>query len=146
MQLTHVKAMVFSGFSWLTIGFFLMLRGMSLLAPAKGASKEDTVILWLFGALLVGFLKGRFVLTRAAKRIAARILSLPSPLSFKHLYNKRYLLVLLVMVSLGVCFRFLGLPDPLRGAIDLAIGSALINGAMAYFREAQAVKSRVKGD
>jgi hypothetical protein len=42
------------------------------------------------------------------------------------------------MMALGLVFRFLPIPIDLRGLIDVAIGSALINGAMLYFRAARA--------
>jgi hypothetical protein len=38
------------------------------------------------------------------------------------------------MVLLGLVIRFLPIPIDARGLVDVAIGSALINGAMLYFR------------
>ena len=40
------------------------------------------------------------------------------------------------MVGLGALIKVLNLPLDVRGAIDIVIGSALINGAMIYFRSA----------
>jgi hypothetical protein len=41
------------------------------------------------------------------------------------------------MMMLGMIFRYLPIPIDVRGFIDLAIGSALMNGAMLYFRAAR---------
>jgi hypothetical protein len=41
------------------------------------------------------------------------------------------------MVGLGVTLRFLPIPVDLRGFIDTAVGSALVNGAMLYFHIAR---------
>jgi len=37
-------------------------------------------------------------------------------------------------MGLGMGIRYFGVPVDVRGLIDVAVGSALINGAMLYFR------------
>jgi hypothetical protein len=44
-----------------------------------------------------------------------------------------------IMILLGLSMKWLGLPIEIRGTIDVAIGSALMNGGIAYFRTAFAV-------
>jgi hypothetical protein len=50
-------------------------------------------------------------------------------------YDQKYWILLCLMMMLGMMFRFLPIAVDIRGGIDVAIGSALINGAMLYFRQ-----------
>ncbi len=40
------------------------------------------------------------------------------------------------MMGIGVVFRFLPISHEIRGCVDIAIGSALIQGAFLYFLSA----------
>jgi len=59
---------------------------------------------------------------------------LPNPVSIAKIYTWQYYVLLSSMVLLGVLVRFL--PFDIRGGVDIIIGSALINGATIYFRQA----------
>lgn len=85
-------------------------------------------------ALYVGFLKGKFVLRKTAAKGIARIQSLPNPAPLYAVYGWKYLMLLAGMILLGVSFSRFGLNTDIRGAIDLAVGSALISGALCYLR------------
>ena len=145
------KWIIFSGMTWLTIGGILMVKGLrwivgslyvaksaplvELASRIVGAPPQGALIV-ISMALLLGFVKGRVVLSKAVQRVILRLRSLPPPIRFSNAYDKRYMIVLGSMMALGFIFRFLPFPLDIRGAIDVAIGSALINGAMLYFREA----------
>lgn len=142
----------FSGFVWFVIGAFLLYKGLHLIAEGAfqphslshrmkdlvGSPQKGATILIAIG-LFGGFFKGRFVLVKTVRRVVARIASLPLPIRLKDAYSLSYWILIGSMVALGVSFRFLPIPIDLRGMIDVAIGSALINGAMLYFRAARAV-------
>ena len=85
-------------------------------------------------ALLVGFAKGRFVFAKTVWRVVSRIQALSLPIRFSQVYTKSYWILIGAMMMLGLTFRFLPIPLDARGFVDVAIGSALINGAMLYFR------------
>lgn len=136
----------FSGVTWLGIGTMLLYKGVRFLSlgiddpnslshlwatPAQGAA-----VLAALG-FLVGYLKGLFVLSKTVKRVADRIRSLPEPLDWRAVYAKGYWFLIGGMVLLGASLRFLPIPIDVRGFIDLAVGSALIRGALLYFRAAR---------
>ncbi len=140
----------FSGFVWFAIGANLLYKGLRLISAATldsdsmcsqmsrffGTSQQAASFLIAVG-LLVGFLKGRFVLGKTVRRVVARIHSLPLPIRFKQAYSPSYWILIGAMMALGMSFRFLPIPIDARGVVDVAIGSALINGALLYFRAAR---------
>lgn len=123
-------AILLSGALWLAIGIFLLYKGLYLI---PGSSTLIAV------GLLVGFLKGRLILPKSVRRIVARIQALPEPISLKQLYPPSYWILIGSMVGLGLAARLL--PNDIRGFIDIAIGAALMNGAMFYFRATYDTKS-----
>lgn len=160
MKLSPTAAIISSGAFWLIIGLFLLIKGLNLIVLAThaqhfavkaaliphlaswvGGIEQGALVLIAFG-LLIGLVKGRFVLAKTVKRVVAHILSLAPAIKLNEIYTTRYLLLIACMVMLGVGIRFLGLPADIHGLIDVAIGSALINGAMVYFRFALFKTSR----
>lgn len=137
-----------SGSVWLAIGTWLLWLGMNFLKSAiSGEYLPIPVLSFLYKitgnlelggillislALIIGITKGRFVLSKSANKGVQRIYSLPDPVSILHLYPAKYYILLLSMVGLGFLARLL--PLDLRGFVDVAIGAALINGSIAYFR------------
>ena len=151
MKLSPTIAIVLSGALWMIIGLFLLVKGLNLIVFAThaqqfgvkaaliphltfgGGVERGAFVLIAFG-LLVGLVKGRFVLVKTVKRVVAHILSLAPAVKIGEIYTWRYLLLIACMASLGIGIRFLHLPADVHGLIDVAIGSALVNGAMLYFR------------
>lgn len=149
----HRAWVVCSGFIWFAIGVSLIYKGLHFISVA--AFQTDSLCFkmqGLFGspqhaatgliaaALLIGFLKGRFVLTKTVERVVTRIASLKLPIRFSEVYSKSYWILILSMVGIGISFRFLPISLDLRGVVDLAIGSALVNGSMLYFRAAKIMR------
>jgi hypothetical protein len=150
LKLSHSTLTFISGAIWMAIGVFLLQMGLQLLLVQIIEAKSTTPLINLFNgffpmqeaaifiaaiALYVGFLKGRYVLAKSAHRCIQHILSLPNPASLISIYSKSYYLLLGSMLLLGMGVKYLGLPNDVRGAIDITIGSALINGATHYFRQ-----------
>lgn len=133
----HRSWIAVSGFTWFLIGASLLFKGLELIAQAALPQKTATSLIAL--GLLVGFLKGRFVLSKTVRRVVTRIASLPAPIRFKDAYAPSYWILIAGMTSLGMLFRFLPIPIDIRGTIDVTIGSALINGAVLYFRACRSV-------
>ncbi len=149
----HRSWIVFSGFIWFAIGLSLIYKGLHFISTA--AFQADSLCFkmqGLFGSpqhaatgliaagLLIGFLKGRFVLSKTVQRVVTRIASLKLPIRFADVYSKSYWILILSMVGIGISFRFLPISLDLRGLVDLAIGSALVNGSMLYFRAAKMMR------
>lgn len=139
-----------SGIQWLGVGAMLLVKGLRYLVPLAdqlespapllqglvsiAGSRQQAALLIVSVALLIGFIKGRAVLAKAVHRIADRILLQEGLLTLNQVYDRRYYLILLIMVGLGFAMRALNLPHDIHGGIDVAIGAALIHGGMLYFR------------
>jgi len=132
-----------SGLVWFVIGIMLLWKGLSFLSDSLA---DPRVVSSEFGrtvqganslvaaGLVLGFLKGRFVLSKTVRRTVRRLIGLPEPISLKNVYAPSYYLIIAGMMSLGFLFKFLPIPVDLRGCLDIAIGSALVHGALLYFR------------
>ena len=143
----HRGWVAFSGFLWFLMGAYLLYKGLHLITEAAfqtdslcyrmqkavGTPQQAATVFIALG-LFVGFLKGRFVLAKTVGRVVSRIAALPLPIRFKDAYGPAYWILIGAMMALGMTFRFLPIAIDIRGSIDIAIGSALINGAMLYFR------------
>lgn len=151
----HCGCIALSGFLWLAIGFSLLYKGLHLISDA--AFQADTLCFrWqeVFGTpqqaatvfmglgLLLGFIKGRFVLSKTVQRVSKRIASLSEPVRLADAYSRSYWILIASMMALGMLFRFLPIPPDLRGIIDVAVGSALLNGSLLFFRAARALKTK----
>jgi hypothetical protein len=148
--MTHRNWIAVSGFIWLAVGTLLLYKGLRLISEATetagslcfqmqniSGSPQKSGTLFIAAALLVGFLKGRFILSKTVNRVTTRITSLSLPIQFKSVYAPSYWILIGGMMALGMTLRFVPIPVDVRGFVDTAIGAALINGAMLYFRSAR---------
>lgn len=161
MKLSHTKLIILSGLIWFGAGFYLLQLGLNLLLQGVNTeaaisnntpliqllstylgSGETAAIILIVIALFIGYLKGYYVLGKSAHRGVDRILSFPNPAPLSRIYSAKYYILLAGMMALGVSIKYIGLNNDIRGFIDAIIGSALINGAMIYFRLAQNLKAR----
>ena len=159
MQCKHSTMVFISGLVWLGVGLFLMPLGVSLLLSTLGIDHttdrsypliqslsplagglEQTVLILLCLGLLIGFFKGRFVLGKSAKKGIERIRQFSNPTPLSNLYSLKYFILILGMIGLGIGIKWAGISNDVRGLIDVAIGAALINGAVIYFRSAFALR------
>lgn len=149
----------FSGLIWFGAGLYLLQLGLhflvesaklanndlyvgpllSLLAPI--GSFDQAILLLVVVGLSIGFLKGKFVFSRTVTKTVERILSFKPPVPFIKMYSAKYCILLGCMMLLGMSFKVLGFSFDVRGLVDIAIGSALINGSILYFRQAVATKN-----
>ncbi len=160
MSLSKTTWIAISGIVWFVVGVGLLTLGLNFIvyrahiechettsliakiAPLTGGREQAALTLIVIG-LIIGFIKGRFALAKTVKRVVERILKLDPPIKFSQVYSKGYLLLMVGMILLGLSMKWLGLPVEIRGMIDVAIGSALMNGAVAYFRTAFAVQRKI---
>lgn len=157
MRIGHIKGIILSGMVWLVIGGLLTYKGLVLTAgmimnfqegvyPLMNMlnrlfeNSERSGMCLVFLAILLGQLKGTFVLSKTVKKFVKRILLIPSPVPIKELFPWKYLLLIGFMMSLGMMFRFLPISRDVKAFIDLAVGSALISGAFLYFKQASLLK------
>jgi hypothetical protein len=153
MKLSHTKLIVISGLIWFVIGVFLLRLGLNLIITSLDglgnyplinllrpylSTVENVALLLVVLALMIGYFKGNYVLGKSARRGVERIRSFPNPTSIANIYSAKYYILLGAMVALGISIKYIGLNPDVRGFIDTIIGSALINGAMIYFKLARA--------
>ena len=137
IQLSHRYLMIISGLVWLAIGTTLLFVGLTFLVKGEGVlhryfgDPNSVAILLIVFGLLLGRLKGKKVLARAAEKGCQRILTLPNPAPLWKIYKPSFYLMMATMISLGTLAR--SLPLDIRGFIDVTIGTALVQGALAYF-------------
>ena len=164
MKLSHTKIIVISGLIWMAIGVYLLQLGLGLLLtglhpsasqPAAHLPMVQAIALYVGGmetaalllvivALYIGYFKGRYVLGKSAQRGVDRILTFPNPMPLQSIYSPKYYILLGGIIALGMSIKFLGLNNDIRGLVDVIIGSALVNGAMIYFRLAQSESQKAK--
>lgn len=151
-KFSHMTLIALSGFVWFVVGCILLPLGLNFVvatllqenaalphpvlnffAPMVGGL-DQAALLWIALMLIVGFIKGRRVFAKGVTRSVARIKTLPNPASLSKIYTPGYYLLLGSMVLLGILVRYT--PLDVRGGVDIAVGAALINGAVLYFREA----------
>ncbi|NGX46184.1 MAG: hypothetical protein K940chlam2_01369 [Chlamydiae bacterium] len=147
------RALIFlSGFLWLNVGVYLLTIGIYLVLSnatssytsthfslfslfPQGDSPEQHSLIIIFSMLFLGYLKYRFVLRKTVEKQLHRIRSLPNPAPWKRLFGRKYYLLILTMIFLGISLRLLPIAAETRGGIDLIIGAALVSGALHYFRQ-----------
>lgn len=131
-------ALLLSGAIWLGIGGMLLYKGLKFLTAIAEQGREQGALALIAIGLIIGFIKGRVVLSRVVNRVK----SMSEPIAFGELFNLRYLILIGTMMLIGVAMRFVRID--IRGTVDVAIGAALINGAMLYIRSTYGMGSRAK--
>jgi hypothetical protein len=159
MKLNHPALVFISGIIWFTVGLYLLALGLNLvtgmLIPGNAQNhyylldslasvfggRDQAALVIIASALLIGHFKGKYVLGKSARSGIERLLMMATPIHLSQLYSKKYYILLGSMVLLGMSIKFFGVPADFRGFVDIAIGSALINGALIYFRSAYGLRN-----
>ncbi len=161
IRLSHAQLYTLSGAIWFIVGILLLNLGLQLILQGfQGQlffadnyssffswlssmlhSPENTSILLIVIGIGIGFFKGRFVLHKVAMRSHGRIEALENPTSITNLYTKGNCFMIAGMMFLGMMMRYFQLPCDLRGLIDTAVGTALMQGAISFFHLARQTKA-----
>ena len=162
MKLNHPALVFISGIVWFIVGLYLLPLGLNLvtgiLQPGHAAThyylldnlakvfggRDQAALAIIALGLLIGHFKGKYVLGKSARSGIERVLSFPSPVPLSKIYAKKYYILLGSMILLGVSIKVFGLAPDIRGFIDIAIGAALINGSLIYFRTAYTLNKQVE--
>lgn len=153
IRVTHKRLYQIAGAVWLLVGVSLLRKGsMYALAGYNGdvftsthysplfllfenvlGSTENALALIIVIALILGNLKGKLVLSKMALKMQKRIQPLEEPISIAHLYTRSNVLLIGAMMLLGIILNALFIGNDIRACIDIAVGAALVRGAMRYF-------------
>ncbi|MEI8328759.1 MAG: hypothetical protein WCG14_01985 [Chlamydiia bacterium] len=149
MKISPFIALMISFVSWISIGVFLLYKGLTILVELSymdpssffmdrlaqmAGGRQPAILVCISAAILLGFLKGRFVLSKTVLRLSNRFFAFSRPMSIKEMYPTSYLILLGSMMCFGMLMKWISIPLEVRGIVDVAVGSALINGALQYFK------------
>jgi hypothetical protein len=154
LKLSHSLLVFLSGLVWFAVGCSLLPLGLKLLVLSSQTNNEFLMntftsyvgnaeyvaILFIALGLFIGYTKSKYVLSKSVKRSVERIKKFPNPTSLFNIYGRVYYILLAGMIGLGASMKYL--PNDVRGIIDVAVGAALINGAILYFRLAWDLRSK----
>lgn len=156
IKLKHKALITIAGLCWLSIGIFLLSIGLKLIvqkavsyemgglsshsllaffASFSGGFQQAGMVL-IAVALFIGYFKSRFVLAKTVRRMVGRIRGLKEPAPVYQLYSPAFYVIIAAMMGLGMLMRVTGISADIRGLVDVAVGSALINGSLLYFKHA----------
>ncbi len=132
-----------AGSVWGLVGLFLMIRGVTMYQTAleTQSATQTALAISIAISIIVGVAKGRFVLSKTARRNKSRIESIEEPLKVHHVYAKSFYFLIAGMILLGVSLRtfneYLG-GYVVVGGIYCGIGLALMVSSLTYWkRDAQ---------
>ena len=131
-----------AGLIWIIVGLFLIYRGSGLynLAVIEQNTSKETLIISVILGVVIGILKGKFVLSKTALRNRNRINQLVPPLSIHHIFSGSFYVLIAGMMILGFLLRefnaYLG-GYVVVASIYCGIGMALIAASSVYWKNDQ---------
>ncbi len=128
-----------AGSVWGVVGLFLTVRGVHMyqLAMTEQQATQQAVIISIIAALIIGGAKGKFVLSKTARRNKTRIDQLAEPVKAHQVYAKAFYFFILGMMLLGFLLRnfneYLG-GYVVVAAVYCGIGIALMVSSLVYWK------------
>ena len=128
-----------AGSVWGLVGLFLIIRGATMYQDALNTqnASQTALIISIAVAIVIGVAKGKFVLSKTARRNKSRIESIEGPLQVHHVYAKSFYFLIAGMILLGVSLRHFN--EYLGGYVVVAgiycgIGLALMVSSLTYWK------------
>ena len=137
--LNKKKLIQTAGGIWVFVGGFLIIRGVGLYELAlsqQEATKTGIAISAILG-LIMGGAKGKFVLTKTAKKNKSRINDLDEPVNIGQTFAKPFYGFIFGMMGLGFLLRLFN--ESLGGYVVVGgvycgIGAALVVSSLVYWK------------
>jgi ferrochelatase len=137
MSILPRRLTTLAGIIWVLVGGMLLTRSVPMIESASEQSGWTTTIVALVIGALLGAGKGRFVLSKTARRNRSRIEALPSAYIWNVFTGKTWLLVV-GMIGLGLLLRGGAAAGWFNWAsiagIYAGIGAAMLVSSWMYFR------------
>jgi hypothetical protein len=128
-----------AGSVWGLVGLFLIIRGAVMYQAALETQNatQTALMISIAIAIVIGVAKGKFVLSKTARRNKSRIESIEGPLQVHHVYAKSFYFLIAGMILLGVSLRHFN--EYLGGYVVVAgiycgIGLALVVSSLTYWK------------
>ncbi|MFT7541599.1 MAG: ferrochelatase [Gammaproteobacteria bacterium] len=153
MQVKAKSLKYLAGCVWLAVGIGLLIAGLRFVFGLNEEGSERTpggIALALSIGGAIGFLKGRYVLSRTAQRNLKRIKKLRDPRVW-HVFTRTMAILILLMIALGRGLRGLAADGYLGGYLGIGglyvgIGMALAVASLTYFLPGpQPLPTRIDG-
>jgi len=128
-----------AGLIWIIVGLFLIYRSSDLynLAVIEQNTSKGTLIISVILGVVIGIIKGKFVLSKTALRNRNRINQLVPPLSIHQIFSGAFYGLIAGMMVLGFLLRefnaYLG-GYVVVASIYCGIGMALIAASSVYWK------------
>ncbi len=128
-----------AGSIWGLVGLFLIIRGAIMYQDALNTQNatQTALMISIAVSVIIGVAKGRFVLSKTARRNKTRIDSIEEPLKIHHVYAKSFYFLIAGMIALGIILRtfneYLG-GYVVVAAIYCGIGLALMVSSLTYWK------------
>ena len=128
-----------AGLIWVIVGLFLIYRGSGLynLAVIEQNTSKETLIISVILGVVIGIIKGKFVLSKTALRNRNRINQMVPPLSIHQIFSGAFYGLIAGMMILGFLLRefnaYLG-GYVVVASIYCGIGMALIAASSVYWK------------
>lgn len=122
--------LLLAGFVWYAVAISLGLRGAGWVIGS-----EWSTLLVVVG-LVLGALKGRFIMQRVASSAIDRIQERGRDKCAGGFFSWKSWLVVLVMMAGGHALRLTAIPRPILGALYIAIAMGLLIAGRLYWRAA----------
>lgn len=123
---------------WAIGGGSLTAMGVSRLLEAlqhnPNLASPMLLVPGLLAALVIGVVKGRTVLRKAALANIDRLNAMAGPALLRQVYPLRSWILIAVMIGLAVALNVLNVDLFWRGIVNLGIGMALIIGSANYLQ------------
>ncbi|QPJ66665.1 MAG: hypothetical protein G3M78_15145 [Candidatus Nitrohelix vancouverensis] len=132
------KLIQIAGSLWVVIGAFLVFRGILLysLAVDEQHATQTAVAVSITAGLVIGWFKGKFVLTKTARRNKTRIQALEEPVKLHNIFTTPFYFLIVAMMGVGFLMRhyntYLG-GYIVVAAIYCGIGAALVSSSKIYW-------------
>ena len=128
-----------AGLIWIIVGGFLIYRGSGLysLAVTEQNTSKETIIVSLILGIVLGTVKGKFVLSKTASRNRDRINQLTPPLKIHNIFSGPFYGFIAGMMALGFLLRAFNTHIGgyvVVAAIYCGIGMALIAASYVYWK------------
>ena len=128
-----------AGLIWIIVGLFLIYRSSDLynLAVIEQNTSKGTLIISVILGVVIGIIKGKFVLSKTALRNRNRINQLVPPLNIHQVFSGAFYGLIAGMMGLGFLLRefnaYLG-GYVVVASIYCGIGMALIAASSVYWK------------
>ena len=122
--------LLLAALAWTLVGLGLLTTGLVWLSGARAV----WLAIILTAAVLVGWIKGRYLLARRATANARRIEASAERAVVLSFFAPAAWGLVLAMMAAGALLRRSALPRPWRGALYAAIGVALLSASRTAWR------------